>query len=445
MYHINHTSIMRRIISHTIFSVVMAICGFIQVSATTPLEARNDSLVNSHKFIFFGEGDNPHADSVRRLIMDFYVDQFRHFQDPEAPYFLFMSKDASLAMGIGGVVRLRSWTDWGGSVNSTAFAPYLIPIPKDPVHDKDFGTTPAGTSLFFRVIGRNRKLGNYQLYIQAQFSGYAHEDFKLKKAYAQINDWTVGLATSTFSDAAAEPPTVDANGSNVSMDQSAVLVRWMHVWKNRWRVAASLETPAMSIDTDGVNTAARSQFLPNVAALVQYQWGYNQHVQLAGIMRSLPYRDLLTEKNYNTIGWGVQLSTVLNIAGSLTFYGITTYGKGYASYSGDMLMGNYDMVPDPELPGRLYAPRAVTFMSGLQYHFNPMLFVSATFGQSRYLPGKAVDPTEYKYGQFYCANVIWNLTPRISMGAEFDLGKRQNFNGDHRWARRFSAMAQFSF
>ena len=103
------------------------------------------------------------------------------------------------------------------------------------------------------------------------------------------------------------------------------------------------------------------------------------------------------------------------------------------------------MVPDPELPGRLYAPRAVTFMSGLQYHFNPMLFVSATFGQSRYLPGKAVDPTEYKYGQFYCANVIWNLTPRISMGAEFDLGKRQNFNGDHRWARRFSAMAQFSF
>lgn len=436
---------MRQISRYLAFVLMAAVCSIGYVEARTPQEAKVDSLVKSHKLLFFGEGTNPHADSINRLITDFYIDQFRHFQDPEAPYFLFMSKDASLAMGIGGSVRIRTWTDWGGSVNNSSFAPYLIPIPKDPLHDKDFGATPAGTSLFFRVIGRNRTLGNYQLHIQAQFSGYAKEDFKLKKAYAVVNDWTLGLATSTFSDPAAEPPTVDANGSNVSMDQSAVLVRWMHTWKNRWRVAASIENPAMSLETDGTQTAARSQFIPNVAAFVQYQWGYNKHVQLAGIMRSLPYRDLVNQKNYNTIGWGLQLSTIFNIVDPLTFYGITTYGKGYASYSGDMLLGNYDMVPDPDAPGRLYAPSAVTFMTGLQYNFNPMLFVSATFGHSRYLPSKAVEPTEYKYGQFFCANVVWNLTARISMGAEFDFGKRQNFNGEHRWARRFSAMAQFSF
>ena len=47
-------------------------------------------------------------DSIRSMIDLFYVDQFRHFQDPRAPYFLFMSKDANLAMGIGGVVRIRA-------------------------------------------------------------------------------------------------------------------------------------------------------------------------------------------------------------------------------------------------------------------------------------------------------------------------------------------------
>jgi len=435
---------MPRFICYALLSII-AIGHAQTICAKSHAESKIDTLVNSHKLIFFGDGDTPHPDSIKQIITNFYVDQFRQFQDPEAPYFLFMSKDAGLAMGIGGAVRIRSWADWGGSVNSTAFAPYLIPIPADPLHDKDIGSTPAGTSLFFRVIGRNKKLGNYQLYIQAQFSGYGYSDFKLKKAYAVINDWTIGYATSTFSDPAAEPPTVDSNGSNVSMDQSAVLIRWMHTWKNKWRVAASLETPAMSIATDGTNTAARSQYLPNVAALVQYQWGYNQHVQLAGILRSLPYRDMISGRNHSITGWGLQISSISRPLPQLTLYSIGTYGRGYASYSGDMLMGRYDLIPDPDNPGQLYAPRAVTFMSGLQYHFTPMLFASVTLGHSRYLPSKSVSPSEYKYGQFFCANVFWNLTSRILFGAELDLGQRRNFSGEHRWARRIGAVAQFSF
>lgn len=51
----------------------------------------------------------------------------------------------------------------------------------------------------------------------------------------------------------------------------------------------------------------------------------------------------------------------------------------------------------------------------------------------------------YKYGLYGAANVFWNLTPRIQVGAEFNIGKRQNFNGMRRWARRVGAMCQFSF
>ena len=42
-------------------------------------------------------------------------------------------------------------------------------------------------------------------------------------------------------------------------------------------------------------------------------------------------------------------------------------------------------------------------------------------------------------------NIFWNLTPRMQMGAEIDLGVRRNFSGAHRWAHRFGIMAQFSF
>lgn len=38
----------------------------------------------------------------------------------------------------------------------------------------------------FRVLGRNKSLGDYQLYIETNFNGYASRDFHLKKAYAML-------------------------------------------------------------------------------------------------------------------------------------------------------------------------------------------------------------------------------------------------------------------
>lgn len=59
---------------------------------------------------------------------------------------MLMSKDAQLAMGIGGVVRMRGWYDWGGALNSSAFAPYDISIPTNPARDRWLGSTPSGTA-----------------------------------------------------------------------------------------------------------------------------------------------------------------------------------------------------------------------------------------------------------------------------------------------------------
>lgn len=87
-----------------------------------------DSTLKDHKIIYFGKGEDQPQDSSTVLIKKFYEDQFRHFQDPLAPYFLFMSRDNNLAMGVGGVVRMRAYLDWDGSIDSPAFAPYLIPM-----------------------------------------------------------------------------------------------------------------------------------------------------------------------------------------------------------------------------------------------------------------------------------------------------------------------------
>ncbi len=246
------------------------------------VDAQKEALLNDHKIIYIdgkpaNANSQQHQDSIRDIIEHFFYDQFQSFSDPAAPYFLFMSRDADLAMGIGGCVRIRGWYDFDAAIPANSFTPYLIPMVKDPANNSKIGATPAGSTLFFRVIGRNKKWGDYQIYIEANFNGYGGSDFHLKKAYAQLNKVTVGYASSTFSDPAALPPTVDANGPANKISPTSVLVRWMNTYKQRWTVAASVELPknaAVSTVTGKIGTA--SQTVPDVAAFLQYAWGKSE-------------------------------------------------------------------------------------------------------------------------------------------------------------------------
>lgn len=416
--------------------------------ANSLVDRQQDSLRANHKIIYMeGRPDSisqQHIDSLHKIIDMFYFDQFRNFSDPAAPYFLFMSKDAQLAMGVGGCVRMRAWYDWGGAIPANGFAPYLIPMQPDPTNMRKFGTTPSGSTLFFRVIGRNKKLGDYQLYIEANFNGYGGKDFHLKKAYASINDWTIGYAPTTFSDPSALPPTVDASGPNNKLSSTSVLVRYLHPFAKHWSVAASIETPASAM-TLSESTKKVSDWLPDAAAFIQYAWGRSEHVRLSGILRTLAYRDLIRQKNFNKLGWGMLVSAVGHPVPELTVFGNVCGGQGFESLCGDLQIGNYDLVPVPGSEGHMYAPWALGWNLGFQYNFLPNLFASVTFSESRYLPRKGTDGNEYRWGNFLAANVFWNLTPRIQCGIEFDTGERKNIDGRHRRAQRVGAMAQFSF
>lgn len=416
-----------------------------QHTLPSPEERQVDSLKTHHQIIYFGKKEA--VDSVKEmaLIDRFYYDQFHHFQDPRAPYFLFMSRDAQLAMGIGGVVRMRGWEDWKGVMNTSGFIPYDISVPPGEARRRKFGSTPAGTTLYFAVLGSNRALGNYQLHIEANFNGYRSRDFNLKKAFAMVNDWTIGYTNSTFSDPAGTPPLVDGQGPNAEVRTTAVLLRWMRAVSRHWEVAASLETPQSQVGANDSTTMAVDDWLPNVAAFVQYGWGYNEQVRLSGILRTLPYRDLKAEKNYNRIGWGAQLSSVFRPARPLTVYATVNAGCGYESLTNDLLMGQFDLADDPHRPGRMYAPFAYGWFGAVQYYLVSNIFISATFGQMNFRPRGEVTGATYKYGLYSAANIFWYMTPRIQVAGEFNWGKRRNFDGEHNAARRISLMAQFAF
>jgi hypothetical protein len=356
-----------------------------------------------------------------------------------------MSKDSKFAMGIGGVVRMRGWYDWGGVIPYNGFIPQAISVPRNDIARRKISTTPAGTALYFRVIGNNHRLGDYQLYIETNFDGYNQVGMKLKKAYATVNDWTIGYANSTFGDPAAFPLLIDAQGPQAEVQTTAVLVRWMHSFNKNWTMAASVETPQSQVGYDNVTTSKVDDWAPNIAAFGQYAWGTSQHLRLSGIMRMLPYHNMINGSNEHKLGWGLQLSSIIRPTNSLTLYATGNIGRGYGSLTGDLIMGNYDLLNNPNTLGDMYAPTSYAWYGAIQYHFLPNLYSTASFGQERLLPKYNVSGDTYKYGLYSALNIFWDITPRFEVAAEVNFGKRENFNGQSNWARRACVMAQFSF
>lgn len=439
--------IRHHIMKRSFLIILAALCGVLASSAKSKVDEMRDSVAASTMVYEIGHGryTRQQVDSINRIITAYYYDQFRSFQDPEAPYFLFMSKDSQLAMGIGGVVRMRGWYDMGNVIPANGFAPYLIPMSAERVDSRRLGTTPAGTAIFFRVLGRNKVLGHYQLYIEGNFNGYENVGFRLKKAYAVVHDFTIGYAASTFGDPAAQTPVIDAQGANNKISNTSVLLRYMRSFKSGFTVAASVETPSPKIGADGTNTSSIANACPEGAAFMQYAWGPTSHVRLSGVVRSLGYRDMLAGRNHHTAGWGVLLSAVGHPADFLTLYATLNYGRGTAGLGGDLLCGNYDLIDNTDEPGAMYAPASMGYQLGLQYNFRHNLFTSVSFSQSRLYADHPVGGSEYKYGLWAAMNVFWNLTPRIQTGVEFDWGLRCNFDGHARSSRRIGAMCQFAF
>lgn len=408
-------------------------------------DLRTENMINSTHVITEG-GVKLNRDSVNNLLSMFYEDQYRHFQDPRAPYFMFLSRDGNLAMGVGGLIRMRGFFDWNGSIPSSGFAPYMIPIPKDQENLRKLWATPAGTGLFFTILGNNSVVGDFMGYIQADFSGYQNRGFKLKKAYLQNKHWTVGYAKTTFEDTSAEPNTIDGAGPNGISGKTNVLVRYTTTFKEHWSVAGSFEFPSSAIQDDDDYTKPCSDYVPDIAAFIQYQWaGGDSHVRLSALGRVLSYRDLIESKNNNIFGWATQLSTTISVGRALQLYGIASIGKGHASYTADLGISNYDLIAKPGEKGEMYAPTSVGYVLGARYYFTPKVFSNIALSEQRFYPKENPHDSQYKYGLYGAVNVFWDITPRVEMGAEYLAGKRMNFNGAHDNANRLTAMIMFSF
>lgn len=419
-----------------------------KISDKTPKDpnavSNHNPISDSETIYVDGDSADNGQSSLSKLQAIFYNDQFRHAQDPKAPYFMFMSRNGKVGMGVGGDLRVIGSYDFDGSQSGSGFAPYDIPIPKDISSNNLFQISPNRTGIFFTILGTHDKFGDFQAYVHGKFNG-PNNTFKLDKAYATMGDWLFGLAPSTFSDPIAQPSTVETDGPNSEIGDSRMLFRYTHQINNKLTVAASIENADTSVPTSS-DFKPHTAVIPDVAAFLQYAYA-KQHVRLTGMVRNLKYTDLVSMSNHNVTGWGISLNAKLVPVDPLTIFGSVNTGRGIGSMVNDLSLGENDLLGYSSNPGKMYAPASYGWYGAVQYSFSPKVFSTLIFSQERLLLEKNTDYADngYRYGIYATANVFWNILPRLQMGAEINVGKRCNQDGTNRMGYRTSVIAQYSF
>lgn len=382
------------------------------------------------------------------IVEDFHSTASQHFHDPKAPRFLLYDQKREIAFGIGGFIRVRTAYDFAGSPgNSFGFIPYSIPVPSDPLTKNSFRMDASKSTLFFKLLGNNSKIGKFQAYVSGDFTGN-NNAFQLNDAYVSLLGFTVGRTWSTFIDMAAVPPTVDFQGPNGAAEMRTGQMRYSRNLTSGLSFAIAVELPQTTGTYTPLETAETTQRVPDVPVYLQYNWGKGaaSHIRVAGVMRNINYRNLISNKTESASGLGVQFSTRTVINPIVTFYGQATYGKGIAQYINDLSGNDLSIVRDPGNPGKMNAQEALGWFAQVQFNLTKSVYTTVGYSQAKVFPKSGVaSNSDYRYGQYVVGNLFYNITGDFQLGLEYLWGNRVNVDGKKNSANCIQSVIQFNF
>lgn len=387
--------------------------------------------------------------SDHEIIKHLHNTTSKHFHDPNAPRFLLYDQQRKIGFGLGGYVRMRSAYDFNGSPNNSfGFIPNSIPVPMDPITKNRLKMDASKSTLFFKLVGDNSKVGKFQAYLSGSFTG-SNNTFVLDDAYISLLGLTIGRTWSIFNDVAVIPPTVDFQGPNGIAEMRTTQISYSNNLSNRLSFGIAAELPQATGTYVPFETGETPQHIPNIPAYIQYKWGKNaiNHTRIAGVLLNINYRDLVINKTENTTGYGLQLSNVSHLAPFIKFYGQITYGKGIAQYINDLSGNGSSLIKNINEGGKMKAQEALGWFTQIQFNLSSSIFTTMGYSQARLLSEESsiINNDSYRYGQYVVGNIFYNIGTDFQLGLEYLWGNRVNINKEKASANCIQAMIQFNF
>jgi hypothetical protein len=342
-----------------------------------------------------------------------------------------------------GSIRANAYYDFTGMPSTEGFMPYDIPVGEDAIEGLSSVYAGARQSRIGVEGKANTRVGKIKTYIEADFASKSESLLRLRHAYAEWNFLKVGYSWSTFMDNASLPTTVDFEGPNSSLNKRHGIIRYERKYGKRSIAGVSLESPETDYynpaDSLIQNMSKQSNF--DIAGRYKY-FSKLGHVQIAGIFRRIQY---LNQTKMDVIyGWGVLLSTNIDINEKNLLFGQYSFGQGIANYYVGFVGRQLDAVYDPALEKMALKSITGGFLT-YTHIFSPSWRFSLTSGTS-YIKGKDFEPSDtFRSSRYFASNVFFNPIETIRLGLEVTGGSRTNIDMQKGKSTRISFLASFDF
>ena len=261
---------------------------------------------------------------------------------------------------------------------------------------------------------------------------------RLRQAYGEVGKFLAGQTETPFQDRDLWPNTIEYWGPTGMVFFRNVQIRYAPLQGDN-EIYIALERPGASADQGTfadrteLDSVRGKNPLPDLSAHYRRagNWG---HVQLAGMLRKLEWVDIHTTGGYDlsghTTGWGLHLSTVLNLGKAAKFRGSIVHGEGIQNYMQDapvdvgaISTGNSSKPVDGK------ALPLTGYVAYIDCNLSDAWWITGGYSSVTIDNTADAAATSYKKGDY--ATLTLGTTPfRNAMAAiELQYGKRENFNG----------------
>jgi hypothetical protein len=259
--------------------------------------------------------------------------------------------------------------------------------------------------------------------------------FRLRHAYGELGQFGAGQTWSPFMDIDVFPNSLEYWGPNGMVFFRNLQFRWMPIRSDNFRLTFAVERPGASADggafADRIELqGVKPKFdMPDFSwqARAIRHWGY---VQVAGIFRKLTWVDLNKSSTQNLGGdafsWGLNLTSNLKFSKKDTGRFEVVYGDGIENYMNDAPV-------DVSVKNNSGRPKGVALpvlgvVSFLDHNWSNRFSTAIGYSMLNIYNSNAQTSQDFHQGHYALANLLYHPIPKVTIGSEFQFGRRLNFS-----------------
>ncbi|MDP1776598.1 MAG: DcaP family trimeric outer membrane transporter [Moraxellaceae bacterium] len=302
------------------------------------------------------------------------------------------------------------------------------------------------TRVFLKTTTATESGKNINGYIEIDFLSPArgnervtnNYDPGLRHAYLSYGNWLVGQTWTTFQDLGALPETVDFVGAS----DGTTFGRQPQVRYSKGNFQVALENPESFIKPEtGASVDTDDNSLPDLVARYTHKADFG-HVSVAALGRQIKTKNSGATSD-TVMGGGVSFSGKVKVGTRDDIRFMLTHGSGIGRYVGLGTITDANMV-NGKLKANDVSAGYLTYRHFWTDKLRSSLQVSGLMADNKgVMLADAITTTKKNVSGL--TNLIYSVTPKLEIGAEYLHSKRSVESSDDGTLDRLQVMAKYSF